>query len=83
MDADDVMLKKRPDKDGAEISVLDEMIMWSRNKPLTKEELEAFGPAEKKGDVGLTIRPWATVKMLNDGRRRPKPVVVIGIQGTF
>jgi hypothetical protein len=83
MDADDVMLKKMPDKDSSSASVLDEMIMWSRNKPLTKDEIEAIGPSEKKDAVGLEIRPWATVKMFNEGRERPKPVVIIGIQGTF
>lgn len=77
--ADDVMLRKSPD---AELSVLDEMILWSRNKPLTKEEIAAFGPAEKKADQGPTVRPFVTVKCFGGDRNR-RIVPFIGIKGTF
>ena len=77
--ADDVMLRKSPD---AELSVLDKMILWSRNKPLTKEELAAFGPAEKKADQGLTVRPFVTIKSFGEGRNR-RIVPFIGIKGAF
>lgn len=85
MEADDVMLKKsRPRGDsGDDLSVLDKMIIWSRNKPLSKEELAAFGPQRKSADVGLTVRPWATVKMIDTGGKRQRPVVFVGVQGTF
>lgn len=77
--SDGVMLRKSPD---AELSVLDEMILWSRNKPLMKEELAAFGPAEKKADQGLTVRPFVTIKGFGEGCNR-RIVPFIGIKGTF
>lgn len=85
MEADDVMLRKsQPQGDsGDDLSVLDKMIVWSRNKPLSKEELAAFGPPQKSADVGLTVRPWATVKMIDTGGKRQRPVVFVGIKGTF
>lgn len=77
--AGDVMLRKSPD---SEMSVLDKMILWSRNKPLTKEELAEFGPAEKKADQGFTVRPFVTIKGFGEGRNR-RIVPFIGIKGTF
>jgi hypothetical protein len=84
-EADDVMLKKRQSQEdsGNDLSDLDKMIVWSRNKPLSKDELEALCPQQKKADVGLTVRPWATVKMVNPSGDKQRPVVFVGIQGTF
>ena len=81
MNADDVILKKKPCS--PELSVLDEMILWSRNKPLTREELAAFGPAEKKADNGLTLRPYFTVKCIEGAGGKLKFVPFVGIKGTF
>lgn len=85
MEADDVILRKsRSNEDsGDDLSVLDKMILWSRNKPLSKDELAAFGPPQKSADVGLTVSPWATVKMIDTGGNRQSPVVFVGIKGTF
>lgn len=85
MEADDVMLRKIQANDDSvdDLSVLDKMIMWSRNKPLSKEEVASLGPARKREDVGLAVRPWATVKMIGTGGKKPRPVVFIGVKGTF
>lgn len=85
MEADDVMLRKsQPQGDsGDDLSVLDKMIVCSRNKPLSKDELAALCPLRKSADVGLTVRPWATVKMVGTGGKRQRPVVLVGIKGTF
>jgi hypothetical protein len=85
VEADDVMLRKsRSQEDsGDDLSVLDKMIVWSRNKPLSKEEIAALGPQKKSAGVGLKVRPWATVKMIDTRGKRQRPVVFIGIQGTF
>ena len=82
MEADDVMLRKKAEDRDDGLSVLDKMIMWSRNKPLSKEELAAFGPAEKKCDQGLVVRPWVTIKRIGEGKRR-ESVLIVGVQGTF
>ena len=82
MEEDDVMLRKKAEDRDDGLSVLDKMIMWSRNKPLSKEELAAFGPADKKCDQGLVVRPWVTIKSIGEGKRRESSLVV-GVQGTF
>ena len=85
MEADDVILRKIQTKDDSvdDLSVLDKMIIWSRNKPLSKEEISSLGTTRKSEDVGLTVRPWATVKMIDTGGKKPRPVVFIGVKGTF
>ena len=85
MEADDVMLRKIQANDDSvdDLSVFDKMIMWSRNKPLSKEEISSLGTTRKSEDVGLTVRPWATVKMIGTGGKKPRPVVFIGVKGTF
>ena len=85
MEADDVMIRKIQANDDYvdDLSVLDKMIIWSRNKPLSKEEVASLGPKRKSEDVGLTVRPWATVKMIDAGGKKPRPAVFIGAKGTF
>ena len=85
MEADDVILRKSKHKDDSvdDLSILDKMIVCSRNKPLSKEELEDLCPPHKSEDVGLKVRPWATVKMIDTGGNRQRPVVFVGIKGTF
>jgi hypothetical protein len=63
--------------------VNDLSVLHSRNKPLSKDELVAFGPPQKRADTGITVRPWATVKMIDTGGNRQRPVVFVGIKGTF
>lgn len=85
MEADNVMLRKgRSKKDsGADLSEMDKMIVLSCNKPLSKEELSAFGPMKKTADVGLKVYPWATVKMIDTEGKGLNPVVFVGVKGTF
>lgn len=85
MEADDVMLRKgQPQEDsGDDLPVLDDMIVKSRNKPLSKEDIADFCPKKKGADVGLVLRPWATVKMIDTGGDKPRPVVFVGVKGTF
>lgn len=82
MEADDVMLRKKAEDRDEGLSVFDKMIMWSMNKPLSKEEIAAFGPAESKCDQGLVVRPWVTIKRIGGGKRR-ESVLIVGVQGTF
>lgn len=53
------------------------------DRPLTEEELAAFGKQKKKEKPGLKIRPTFSIKEVidKDGKRRHVPF--IGIQGTF
>jgi hypothetical protein len=77
LSADDVMLKRNPDPSG--LSKLDEAIMWSRAKPLTDEELAAFGPVRSKPP---RFTPYISVQNIRvEGKK--KPALVIGIKGTF
>lgn len=59
-----------------EPSQADKAIMWSRNKPLTAEELGAFGRERPKPP---RLWPVASVKRGRDG----KPTVEVGVKGTF
>ena len=85
MEADDVMLRKsHPNDDSVDdLSYLDKMIVCSRNKPLSKDDLEDLCHQKKRADVGMKVRPWATVKMIDTGGKRQRPVVFVGIKGTF
>lgn len=77
LSADDVMLKRNPDP--PKLSKLDEAIMWSRAKPLTDEELAAFGPARREPP---RFSPYVSVQNIRV-KGKKKPALVIGIKGTF
>ena len=77
LSADDVMLKRNPDP--PKLSKLDEAIMWNRAKPLTDEELAAFGPARREPP---RFSPYVSVQNIRV-RGKKKPALVIGIKGTF
>lgn len=59
-----------------EPSQADKAIMWSGGKPLTAEELGAFG---RKRPKPPRMWPVASVKRGRDG----KPTVEVGVKGTF
>jgi hypothetical protein len=80
MDADSIMLKKSQDgSDG--LSAIDRSIIKARKRTLSKAELDVFAAGGKtvRSKKGLDLHPWVSVKEI----KKRKPVVFVGVKGTF
>lgn len=65
----------------AEPSIADQLIIASRLKPLSDDEIAAFGDARKKKH-GVEVYPYVSFDSVGEGRKR-KTVVYVGIKGNF
>jgi len=64
-----------------DLKKLDDAIMWSRNKPLTEEELKAFGP-EKKAEP--KVLPYIDILEVHEkGKRHSLFVPIFGVKVKF
>ena len=80
MDADSIMLKKSQDgSDG--LSAIDRSIIKARKRTLSKAEIDVFAAWGKtaRRKKGLDLHPWVSVKEI----KKRKPVVFVGVKGTF